>query len=114
MNFFRKYKLLVINSLEYLVIIPLSVTVILVLVFPFITVYSLYVIFIEDNYLYIIPLILYIIIVYCLLTEKENYFINSVQKLTINFLFTFYILCYINLLISPLYVIINYLYTLIN
>jgi hypothetical protein len=92
------------NKIDYLLLIPLTFSCILFIIFPFIYLYYIYILFIANNILYIIPLILYIIIVYCLITDLSNYFILLLQKLVVNFLFILYIICYINTLIfSPLY-----------
>jgi hypothetical protein len=67
-------------------------------------IYAIYDSFIQYNILYIIPLLLYSIILYCLITDEDSYLFNLVRKLVLNFLFILYGISYINLLIAvPIY-----------
>lgn len=91
------------KKLEYLLYIPLTCTVIIIITFPLIFIYNIYIIILANNIL-ILPLILYIIIIYSLTSKNDHYLIILVVKLTTNLIFIFYGLCYIYLIIiTPLY-----------
>jgi hypothetical protein len=95
-------------KLEYLFVIPLTFTLIILIVFPFIYLYFIVMVIINNVIgiiLFCLPLLLYIIV--------PNRTLDILSYIAFYLDITIYVICYINLLvITPLYLLHTFLYPL--